>query len=372
MFFMYISTILILLILGGFLGTIPRLLNATFEIEKLIYELSISYYRFQCAIDNPENSETYCEQLHLVLMKNLRTMDENKFLTRIKEAEPDIETPINHLHELLHYFTQTGLPQYAVNIQDELALLISAVRKYSDRQKYALSVSLYAALFVLISLSLLVFYLYHHNRRMIAKLEKAVLERDYLIKEVHHRVKNNLAIVSSLISLKSANLSDKSVLSDIQQQISAISTIHESLYQVESISEVPFQFYTSRLLRTIFFSLSSIPVLLEIEAGGITVPPKQMVPLGLIITELATNAVKYGFQGREERIFTVSMTGGVQEDFYRLVVSNSGNRFPDDISLETCTSMGIQLIHTLVHQLEGSITLEREPRTTFILDIPVL
>jgi len=141
-------------------------------------------------------------------------------------------------------------------------------------------------------------------------------QKDFLMKELNHRVKNNLAMISSLISLKGASLGPDFDLSDISNQINAIEKI--------------------------------------------TIQLKIAVPIGLIINEFATNDVKYGFTAEEARFFV-----GLKEDNpgeqYKLTVFNTGNPFPVKINLDNPKPMGLRLISALVDQLNGSIEIQRKP-----------
>ncbi len=372
MVFIYTAILLIILILGGFAFTIPRLLNATFHVQRLIYDVSISYYKFQWAVTSCESFGDKRDSRKSQLEERIDELDNNRFFIEIKNINPELEISLNAVNALLTAYMQTELPIYANILDRELTRISATIEKYVDQQKYTLTLSLAAALFMLTGLLLLLCYLYCRNKSLVEQLEKAVKDREYLIREVHHRVKNNLFIISSLISLKSRVLADDSVLNDIQHQISAIGIVHESLYRQENIAQIECSFYLNKLLQNVFYSLASIPVTIEVSTGDLALSPKRMVPLGLIITEMATNALKHAFSGKTEGFFAVLMNSDENSHIIHIEVSNGGHRFPHGIDPFTNKSMGFELIQTLVKQLNGTIELQREPVTTFVIDIPAV
>lgn len=194
-------------------------------------------------------------------------------------------------------------------------------------------------------------------------LTTAVKEKDFLMRELNHRVKNNLAMINSLVSLKSATLEPVVDLSDISSQISAINIVHEQLFQTEAVSHINLRDYVQKLILTVF-SFSQQPVDIVNTIDEISIETKQAVPIGLIINELATNAIKYGFTA-EEAGFSVGLERQSAGKQLVLTVSNTGNPFPEEIDLDNPGTLGLRLITTLVEQLEGSIELRREPYPVF-------
>jgi len=177
-------------------------------------------------------------------------------------------------------------------------------------------------------------------------------------------------MVSSLIGLKDSALGDAADLSDIRARISAISFIHEKLYDTEDISHIDFRAYTRALLPSIFSFHAGPRVRIEDAVDGITLPTRTAVNLGLLVNELATNAMKHGFTPDEEPCFSVTLSENCDEDCYLLTVTNSGRPFPADVDLEAPRSMGLQLVRALVEQLGGTIELSRTPHPTFAVRVP--
>jgi two-component sensor histidine kinase len=204
----------------------------------------------------------------------------------------------------------------------------------------------------------------------ITQLQELIDEKEYLLREIHHRVKNNLAMVTSLISLKQMTLGNNVDLSDLTNQIHAIRIVHEKLYETNDES-VSFSEYSRGLLNEIFSAFSNRNVLIEIDAPALSLPVKTVIPLGLILNELATNAVKHGFNTLSRPRFSLRLSSDPASRIYSLNMSNSGNTFPGNLEDHHTGSAGLQLVRTLVNQIQSSISLEKDPETAFTICFPV-
>ncbi|MFP4375317.1 MAG: sensor histidine kinase, partial [Spirochaetaceae bacterium] len=200
------------------------------------------------------------------------------------------------------------------------------------------------------------------------RLRETLAQKDHLMKELNHRVKNNLSMVSSLLSLKQSALGDSVDLSDIRGQIDAIRIVHEKLYQGEAAGGVDLRDYLQDLLATVFTSFAPRAVGVETRIPRIHVGSETAAPLGLIVNELATNAIQHAFDGEEDSSFHIAMDAAGDE--YALTVSNSGRSFPADVDFDNPTSLGLQLVHALAAQLGGSAALSRREPTTFVVRFP--
>ena len=201
------------------------------------------------------------------------------------------------------------------------------------------------------------------------KLQHALQEKDFLMRELNHRIKNNLSMVSSLINLKASDTDTD--LSDIQHQIDSIGLIHEKLHQSESVTELPARGYIGDLLSSIFSSFSARHVKIETDIDDISIPTKSAMSLGLIINEIATNAIKYGFTDPEQALFYVEMKEDRENSCYEVTLSNTGSAFPEEIDIDSAQTLGLRLISALTAQLEGTIDLQRTPRPVFTVRFPV-
>jgi two-component sensor histidine kinase len=203
------------------------------------------------------------------------------------------------------------------------------------------------------------------------ELKRTIEKKEFLMRELNHRVKNNLAMISSLIGLKDSTIGDVADLSDIIRQIDAIRIVHEKLYQSNTVTHIDMKDYIEDLLSTIFSSLTAQHVVVEKDIETCSIPVRSAIPVGLITNEIATNAIKHGFTPDEEACFSVALQRTETNDHYIFTLSNSGKPFPDDIDFTNSNTLGLQLVSTLVEQLNGTIALERNPQPVFTITFPV-
>ena len=207
------------------------------------------------------------------------------------------------------------------------------------------------------------------RRQAEQKLREALEEKDFLMNELNHRVKNNLAMVSSLISLKDSEIEND--LSDLKHRIAVIQLVHEKLHHHNEVKHIEVKDYFQELLESIFYSTSRLTVQIVNTVEDIRIPTKTVIPLGLVVNETATNAVKYGFTDTEEARFSVDMRKDSDSKHYLLTLSNTGNPFPQALGLENPETLGLQLVSSLVAQLSGTIELQKKPHPVFIIRFPI-
>lgn len=209
------------------------------------------------------------------------------------------------------------------------------------------------------------------------QMEKVVLaslkEKEILLKEIHHRVKNNLQIIASLLSLQSRFVTDENVLNvlkESQNRVKAMALVHERLYRSENLSEVALSDYLKFLIDNLFRFYGTNPrqVRMMFDAGDVKVDINKAIPIGLIINELVSNSLKHAFpEGKPgELSITVISEGGA----IVMVVRDTGPGIPADFDWRNTKSLGLQLVISLVEQLDGTIELERAGGTTFTISIP--
>ena len=204
----------------------------------------------------------------------------------------------------------------------------------------------------------------------ITQLRKVIREKDELMRELNHRVKNNLAMVGSLIHLKNSELGDAADLSDILHQVDAIRLIHERFYRHEEITQVPVQDYLEDLTTTVFAAFTAQQVYIDCQIEDIHLSSSQAISVGLILNEIATNAIKHGFSTDGAARFTVEMQKDLLGKCYILTISNTGKPFPEGVSLEKPESLGLQIITTLVKQIDGTIELQKTPNPKYTIWFP--
>ena len=187
--------------------------------------------------------------------------------------------------------------------------------------------------------------------------------------EMNHRVKNNLALVASLISLKESASEDSLDLSDVVNQIHAIKLVHERLYCTDDATHTELSLYLSEILHSVFSAWPHLEVRIEIDIDKITVPSSTAVTLGLITNEIATNALKYGFGLNDgPHRFTAALHEEPSgSPGYLYTLSNSGPAFPPEIDPATADSLGMQLLTILIDQLQGTLELQKAPYPVFTI-----
>jgi PAS domain S-box-containing protein len=204
-----------------------------------------------------------------------------------------------------------------------------------------------------------------------AELTRSLNEREVLLQEVHHRVKNNLQVVSSLINMQVRKLKSETgrdALEECQTRVQAIALIHEQLYQSKDYARVPFSQYVRSLASMVFdtVGISQAVVRLELRIEDVSLAVDRAIPCGLILNELITNALKHGFP--EGRIGYVRVELRRQSDGQLLLgVEDDGVGLAERVDVERSTSLGLQLVRTLTEQLDGQLEVERAPTTAFRL-----
>ena len=204
----------------------------------------------------------------------------------------------------------------------------------------------------------------------ITELKTAEQEKDFLMKEMNHRVKNNLLLVTSLVNLKDISLGDAVDLTDIKNQIKSIMLIHEKLYQSGDMSKIRVKDYFIDLLDTIFSAFTAEPVEVITEIDDVSIEVKDAVTLGLLVNEIATNAVKHAYNHASDGWFRFDFRKDSAAAEYVMKLSNSGIPFPENTGLNHPETLGLRLISSLTAQIHGVIELHKSPKTMFIIRIP--
>ena len=198
------------------------------------------------------------------------------------------------------------------------------------------------------------------NRDLTASLK----EREVLLQEVHHRVKNNLQVISSLVNMQARKLPPgvaQAAFSDCQTRIQTIALIHEKLYQSKDYSCVPFSEYARTLVRYVFDATGTAldRVELELAIDDVALSVDRAIPCGLLVNELVTNALKHGFVGNRRGVVRVELT--VESDgMLRLSVRDSGMGFPPNFDIRGSVSLGLQLVCSLAEQLGAELRAEND------------
>jgi two-component sensor histidine kinase len=207
-----------------------------------------------------------------------------------------------------------------------------------------------------------------------AQLKESLEEKETLLNEIHHRVKNNLAVVIALLDLQYMQNKDekiKTVLIDAKARIKSMSFVHQTLYQTENFSKVDIAFYLQKLCKSIQGSLKTPDKEIEIDftSDEIKVPIEKAIPLGLLINEMLVNSYKHAFEGRDKGVINISLTQKGKNIIMAIV--DDGIGFTESESeMGKSSSLGMKLIKTLTRQLRAELDINSEPgRTSFELSL---
>lgn len=215
------------------------------------------------------------------------------------------------------------------------------------------------------------------------KIKDSLEEKELLLREVHHRVKNNLQIISSLLNLQSGYIKDEKDLElfkDSQSRVKSMAFIHEQLYHSSNFTSIEFSKYINNLVTYLLYNYAMDPnnIKLSINVENVSLDLNTSIPCGLIVNELVTNSLKHAFpvtesHGPANSTFSSQDYSGeiyielnsINEHQYALIVADNGIGLPEYIDIKNTESLGLQLVNGLVSQLDGSIRVERGIGTRF-------
>jgi PAS domain S-box-containing protein len=195
------------------------------------------------------------------------------------------------------------------------------------------------------------------------KAEEALLQMEEIRKkEIHHRIKNNLQVISTLLYLESGNFNDEKVIEafkESQHRVKSMALVHEKLYQSEDMISVDFADYIQNLANYLFgaYSVGDKDISLKLDVDNVFLGMDTAVPLGIIINELVSNALKHAFSDRESGEICICLKKEEKGNCFSLSVKDNGRGFPEEIDFRETESLGLQLVINLVDQIEGSIEL---------------
>jgi two-component sensor histidine kinase len=206
------------------------------------------------------------------------------------------------------------------------------------------------------------------------KLRDSIQEKEAMLKEIHHRVKNNLQVITSLLNLQAERIkepSTRAVFLESQSRVRAMALVHETLYGSESLARIELPRYLGRLCDSLLQTFGGNDrVKLERDIDPIELDLDQALPIGLIVSELVSNALKYAFPAERHGQIRVSLKNP-ENSHYNLIVADDGIGLPNDLDLEKTTSLGLYLVRVLTRQLRGTLEIGRDPSgAIFSLRLP--
>jgi PAS domain S-box-containing protein len=216
-------------------------------------------------------------------------------------------------------------------------------------------------------------YEIQENDRAREQILSSLREKEVLLKEIHHRVKNNLQVISSLLNLQASSITDPQALEafvESQQRVKSMAMIHEKLYQSKDLAHIEFADYVRNLASSLFrsYGTGGHSVRLEVEAENIYLDVETAIPCGLIINELISNSLKYAFPDARDGIVSVRIS--TEQDQMRLSIGDNGVGLPADFTFEKADSLGLRLVKILTKQLHGTLELTNGIGAKFQFTIP--
>jgi PAS domain S-box-containing protein len=202
-------------------------------------------------------------------------------------------------------------------------------------------------------------------------ISRTLSEKEVLLKEIHHRIKNNLQMVSSLLALQAAKFDDpllQEAFRESRSRIKSIALVHEKLYQSLNITQINFRDYLHDLVNDIFLAFGQPGITFTIDCCNFYPSVDKAIPLALIINELVSNALKHAFPMRKEGSIGIELAQGENKRII-LKVRDNGTGFPEGIDFENTSSLGLQLVVLFVQQLNGTLELARDNGAVFVVEI---
>jgi two-component sensor histidine kinase len=211
--------------------------------------------------------------------------------------------------------------------------------------------------------------LFAERKRAEEQVKASLAEKEVLLKEIHHRVKNNLQVISSLLKLQSQHLDDKQaeeIFKECQNRVKSMALVHEKLYQSRDLAKIDFAEYVRNLVAHVFrsYPTSLGNVGLKVNVDTISFSIDLAIPLGLLINELVSNCLKHAFPDERKGEIRVDLHPDGRGQ-YVLTVSDNGVGFPGDVDFRNTETLGLQLVNTLTGQLDGAVEILRNGGTEF-------
>jgi PAS domain S-box-containing protein len=200
------------------------------------------------------------------------------------------------------------------------------------------------------------------------RLTNTLKEKENLLREIHHRVNNNMQIISSLLNLQTKYVEDEeavNVLKESQNRVKSMAMIHEKLYMSDDIAHINFVDYIQSLVKNLFYSynVENTNIKPKLEVEDITLNMETAIPCGLIISETVSNSLKYAFPNKMKGEIFISLKSN--DDKYELIIRDNGVGLPEEIDFNNLETFGLLLVNNLTEQIDGELTINRSPGTEF-------
>jgi len=208
------------------------------------------------------------------------------------------------------------------------------------------------------------------KKKIEKQIKSSLHDKEMLLKEIHHRVKNNLMVISSLLSLQSRYIKDetsKNIFKESQNRARSMALIHELLYQSNDLKRIDFGYYIRTLTNELFrmYVTDQSLIKLNMNVEEVMVDINTAIPLGLIVNELVSNSMKHAFPN--DKSGEINIEFKFNKGIYTMIVDDNGVGFPVDYDIENTDTLGLRIVNSLTEQIEGKITIERVNGTKFTI-----
>ncbi len=276
------------------------------------------------------------------------------------------------------------IKKYELDQKEQQILLLNNQNRFKDlqindsKQKQGLFVLGIIALLIALGFGFYLYRLRQKTAQELAKkneiITKTLSEKDFLMKEIHHRVKNNLQVISSLLSLQSQHLKDAEALKSIREsrdRVKSMALIHQNLYEEDRQLFIEVSEYITKLSQSLFQSYNIEPerILLQTNIGKMVFDVDTVTSLGLIINELITNSLKYAFP--ENRSGKLEVNLNKEQQYLVLQVKDNGVGVPKDFNLSQLKSFGYQIIRSFSAKMKAEVNVYNDSGTNFVMKIPL-
>ncbi len=229
-----------------------------------------------------------------------------------------------------------------------------------------------AGFIVILGIVIVLYWLNRTRKRNNQLLRESLGEKEVLLKEVHHRVKNNFQLISSLLNLQSDMVADKAAqeaLSQGKNRIHSMALVHENLYKTKNLSKIELQHYLGELVETIIksFRKDERAIIHHIDVGTVRFDVETSIRLGLIVNELVSNSMKYAFVDRTSGNIRIRLIQQEDNEAYVLTIADDGIGLPEGFDLEKLNSLGLELVQLLVAQMRGKLIYTVEGGTSYTI-----
>lgn len=324
------------------------------------YDLSIEYYK-EC-LDIAKSLDMVQMQLSLL-----------EILSYVYNDKGDYQTALYFLHQykdLNQKNQQEKADRSTIEHELEIALTNKELQLEKNR---TFSNNLLAGFVILVLAIFYGIYTYRKQNKLNALLQNNIQQKEVLLKEIHHRVKNNLSVISGLLELQSYSLKNEAIeqtFKESQNRVKSIALIHQRLYQHENLASIELREYINDLYKQIHnvFNKSDQKVVFSNKVKELLLDIDTAVSLGLIINELLTNSFKYAFQADQVGEINIELMIK-NEGSYQLIYTDTGQGLPNDFDFKKVNSFGLRLVSRLCKQLFGKIEFQKtNGHSAFIID----